>query len=681
MKRTCLLLPIALCAAACSSEDVGKLGDVGGPGTIGGTEPVDSGDGQEDTVPASLEVSVDAYVGDVGQTFTVTVRVLNAEGVELPDVGTDVAVADSETAEVLGPQVTFLTEGIFVVTAALDDGTLATDSDPIRIDDNGPQISISSPAPGTWLTTDTVTVTGTVVDALAGVDTVTVQGEAVVLEAGGAFSTTLSLVPGATAIEVAATDIDGNAADAYVGVMSGDTLDPSDSMPGMQVALGGTGIEAIATPLLAQLDSEFVEAALKATNPVASGSVSCVDYSAVVRSVDYGTPVLTVRPEDGRVVMDIELSDLEARVRVDLDLCGVTSGSDVITVTDTLTTISADITMGYFPALGGVIVGLPDSSVSYADLQVDYGTIGSLLSSFGVSVSSLGIDAGAYIEVAVLEVVKAELPPPIVAALEAMSFSETLDVLGSVVQLSTDINDIVATATGVEVLLDSTSTGPAADPELPELPGSLALPGAPPGGDSSVNLALSLALNELNRILYIAHSTGAFRIQIPDEELGLDASLIDFVFPGATTLDLTFEPTLPPVLTPAASGPTLDLHMLSLGMRASGLVDGVDTELVSGHVHVVGTVEANINADGEISLEVTGITPVVDTSTPAADGVASAEALEESLATISTGIIGDLFPAITFAIPEVDGMTLEGTGAGPAGDARTWVRVDAEIVE
>jgi hypothetical protein len=678
MKRTCLLLPFALGAAACSTDDLGKTADLGPTGT---TEPIDTDDAEEDTIPASLDVSVDAYVGDVGQTFTVTVRVLDAEGVEIPDVGTDVSVADPDTAELLGPQVTFLTEGIFVVTATLDDGTLATDSEPIRIDDNGPQIAITSPAPGEWLTTDSVTVTGTVVDALAGVDTVTVQGEAVTLEAGGAFSTTLPLVPGALAIEVLATDIDGNAADAYVGVMSGDTLNPSDSMPGMQVSLGGTGIEAIATPLLTQLDPEFVEAALKATNPVASGSVSCVDYSAIVRSVDYGTPVLTVRPEDGKVVLDIELSDLEAVLKVDLDLCGLSSGSDLVTVTDSLTTISADITMGYFPALGGVIVGLPDSSVSYADLQVDYGTIGALLGTFGVSVSSLGIDAGAYIETAILEVVEDELPPPIVAALEAMAFSETLDVLGSVVELTTEIDDITATANGVEVLLESMSTGPAADPELPELPGTLMLPGAPPEGDSSVNLALSLALNELNRILFIAHSTGAFRIGISDEELGLDESLIDFVFPGATTLDLTFEPTLPPVLTPSESGSTLDLHMLSLGMRASGLVDDVETELVSGHVHVVGTVEANINTDGDISLEVTGITPVVDTATPAADGVAAAEALEESLATISTGLIGDLFPAITFAIPDVEGMTLAGTGAGPAGDAGTWVRIDAEIVE
>ncbi|HCH61967.1 MAG: hypothetical protein CL927_19245 [Deltaproteobacteria bacterium] len=680
-KRIGILLPLAVWASACSTTDPGKTNDLGNAGTTGTGGTMDDGGDDVDPIPASLEVSVDAYTGDVGQTFMVTVRVFNADGVELPDVGTDVAVADPATAEVLGPQVTFLTEGVFVVTATLDDGSLATDADPIRIDDNGPQIAMTSPASGAWLSGEEVEVTGTVTDLLAGVDTVTVQGEAVALTDDGSFSTTVPLSPGATAIEVRATDIDGNASDAWLGVMAGDALDPLESMPGLQVSIGGSGIEAIAAPLLVQLDDEAVEAAVKATNPIAAGSVSCVDYSANLRSVEYGTPALKVTPEDGAVAIEIELSDLEAVVRVTADVCGVTSVADNITLTDSLTTIAADVAMGYYPAIGGVIVGMPEKSVTYADLNVDYGTIDSALSFAGLSVSDLGIDVGAYLETVILEVVAAELPPPIVNALEAMAFSETLDVLGSVVELATEINAIEPTVDGVAVLLNSTSTGPAPDPELPELPGSLDLPGAPPSGDNSVNLALSLALDELNRILYLAHASGAFRIGISDEELGLDTAIIDFVFPGATTLNLTFEPTLPPVLTPSDTGSMLDLSMLSLQMEARGLVDGVDTELVTGFVHVLGSVNAGINAEGEIALEVTGITPVVDVETPDASGVAAAEGLEDTLATVSAGIIGDLFPAITFAIPEVEGMSLVGTGAETAGDAQTWVRIDADIVE
>ena len=103
---------------------------------------------------------------------------------------------------------------------------------------------------------------------------------------------------------------------------------------------------------------------------------------------------------------------------------------------------------------------------------------------------------------------------------------------------------------------------------------------------------------------------------------------------------------------------------------------------MSGFVHVLGTVDAGINADGDIALEVTGITPVVDVETPEdASRVAAAESLEDTLATVSAGIIGDLFPAITFAIPEVEGMSLQGTGASTAGDAETWVKIDADIVE
>lgn len=682
MPRAVLLLPLAVWAAACTAEDPSK--DDGNVGETVTSDPGDSGETgetDEEPVPASLEVSVDSYVGDIGQTFVVSVRVLDAEGTELPGVDTDLLVADPETAEFTGPQVTFLTEGIFVVTATLGDGSMPTDSDPIRIDDNGPQISLTSPAPGTWLDTDIAVVSGTVVDVLAGVDTVTVMGEPVELGDDGSFSVDLPVQPGPTAIEVIATDIDGNSADAFVGVMSGESADPHVAYAGMRVALGADGIAGIAEPLLTELDPDAVEAAIKSANPVASGSVSCVDYSADVRSVSYGTPVLSVFTETDNVHMDIELSDLEVLVDVDFDLCGFSSGSDTITITDTLTTISADVSIGYIPAFGGLFAQVTDSGVTYTDLQVDYGTIDSLLGAFGLSVSDLGFDAGAIIEDAIVEVVNDEVPPPIVAALDAMEFTEELDVLGSPITLSTNATDVVITEDGVEVELATSTTGPAADPEMPELPGVLSLGGASPDVDPATELALSLSLQELNRILHLAHASGAFRIQLSDSDLGLDPALIDFVFPGATTLDLSFEPTLPPVLTPSASGDHLDMTMLSLTLEARGLVDDVDTELVSGHVHVLGTVEATIDENDDIALEVTSITPVVDTTTPEAGGVAAAEALEDQLASISEGIIGDLFPTITFGIPEIEGMPLTGTGAGTAGELNTWLKVDAEIGE
>lgn len=680
--RSLLLLPLAVCTVACTVDEPGKdQGDVGQTGT---TTPTDTGEPdveEPDPIPASLEVLVDSYVGDVGQTFEVTVRVFDADGTELPGVDTDLLVADPETVDILGPQVTFSTEGIFVVTATLGDGTLPTDSDPIRIDDNGPQITITSPVSGAWLEGEVATVSGSVVDALAGVDTVTVAGSAVELGTDGSFTVELPIEPGPNPIEVLAVDIDGNAADAWIGVMAGESADPGVVYSGMRVALGTDGIAEIAAPLLTELDPAVVEASIKSANPLARGSLGCVDYRADVESVDYGTPVLSITPGTENVGMTVELSDLEVLVDAEFDLCGFGTGGDTITITDSLTTISGDISMGYVELFDSVFVSVLDGAVTYTDLQVDYGTIDSLLSSFGLSVSDLGIDVGAIIEDAIVAVLEEEVPPPLVAVLEAMQFTESLDVLGSVVELSTTISDVVVSPDGVEIELNTRTTGPAADPELPELPGVLSLGGAAPEVDPATELALSLSLQELNRILHLAHAAGAFRISLTDADLGLDPALIDFVFPGATTLELSFEPTLPPVLHPDEAATGLQLAMLSLDLEARGLVDDVDTELVRGQVHVLGEVDAGINADGDISIEVTSITPVVDTVTPEAGRVTEAEALEDQLASISTTVIGDLFPAITFAIPEVDGMALTGTGAGAAGELGTWLRVDAEVGE
>ena len=93
-----------------------------------------------------------------------------------------------------------------------------------------------------------------------------------------------------------------------------------------------------------------------------------------------------------------------------------------------------------------------------------------------------------------------------------------------------------------------------------------------------------------------------------DSELGLEPSLIDFVFPGATTLDLTFEPSLPPVLLPQEAGANLDLRLVSLALVANGEVDGVETELVRGFVHVVGEVTADIGTDGPLAANFRFIT-------------------------------------------------------------------------
>jgi hypothetical protein len=71
-----------------------------------------------------------------------------------------------------------------------------------------PTVSITSPGGGTTVDTSSVTVTGTASDP-TGINSVTVNGQAATLDAGGAFSAPVTLAPGANTITAVASDGDG----------------------------------------------------------------------------------------------------------------------------------------------------------------------------------------------------------------------------------------------------------------------------------------------------------------------------------------------------------------------------------------------------------------------------------------------------------------------------------------
>ena len=95
-------------------------------------------------------------------------------------------------------------------SASTTDATFTTLTPP---DTTAPTLIVTSPASGaTFATTDAIPVAGTAVDDRAGVVTVTVNGTAVSLGAGGSFSTSVTgLTAGPQTLTVQATDAAGNA--------------------------------------------------------------------------------------------------------------------------------------------------------------------------------------------------------------------------------------------------------------------------------------------------------------------------------------------------------------------------------------------------------------------------------------------------------------------------------------
>lgn len=109
-----------------------------------------------------------------------------------------------------------LHEGVNNITATATDaaGNAARTSLSVTLDTTPPAISITSPTPSANVSSPTVTVTGTTEPGAR----VTVDGQAVSVDASGLFSIQLSLKEGANLITATATDAAGNSATAQVAV-------------------------------------------------------------------------------------------------------------------------------------------------------------------------------------------------------------------------------------------------------------------------------------------------------------------------------------------------------------------------------------------------------------------------------------------------------------------------------
>lgn len=103
-------------------------------------------------------------------------------------------------------------------------GNTAEASVTINIDKTPPQLAITSPSPGAVVDKPSLTVTGTVSDALSGIASVTCNGTAASLSAE-TFTCSLTLVPGSNTITVSATDVAGNPSTAAIEVTFAQALD------------------------------------------------------------------------------------------------------------------------------------------------------------------------------------------------------------------------------------------------------------------------------------------------------------------------------------------------------------------------------------------------------------------------------------------------------------------------
>lgn len=676
-------------AATLSAQDLTVdgatvTGTAAGTWTVTATLDDVSGDASLVVVPgaaAALDLSVDPTEGlDPGDDATATVAIVDAWGNATADAWT--LTVDGGDATVVGDEITFDGEGVFTVTAA--SGALADSVGPIYVDASGPTLVVTTPARGSWAG-GSVDVAGTATDDVSGVASVTVGGAAATLDASGAFFLEVATDFGLNVLETVATDGDGNTAGDTRAALSGSVLPYGDAEEdGLVVRLheGAGGLDALTDGMGALVDTADVLDALP--SPLYSDETSscytlfgrtyCVDYSLefTVSSVTWASADVSLDPQaDGTVLVTLTLTDPEADWTASGEVSGAAYSETGAATADSLV-VTAELTLVVED--GEIVAYVGDVESTLTNLDLD------LPSEAATVLSVIGYDLEADVEdqlnAAVMEMFTENLPDAISDGLGELSFTEALSVGDATATLTAtpsaiDVDDAgITLSLGTVVTVDTWSLAYTSD-------GSLEYGYAQPTWTGTPGALLGLSADFLDQLFLAAWGGGALSMEMTDEDIGVDMTIIGLLLPGLSDLYVVVEPLLPPVAVPTPSGASpFDLQTGELLVR---FYDGESASTPTYEVYVSMIAPMDVALSGD-ALTTTIGTPTVwaDVVTAPADtdeaSLESAlELLAPSLLSSGTSALGDV------PLPTLAGYTLTSTTVSTGGAESGYVVVAGDL--
>ena len=679
-----LLLTLPLGLAACSGDDKDQNDDGtvdpsdGGEGEGGdGTAADDGGDGAvEPAIPTTLLIEAPADA-EIGEWAPVTATVLDQNGAPLD---LEVTLSVESDAAIVDPAegVQFGADGVYVVVGTLaagdDHPELTASSEPITVDSNGPVIRVDAPSSASWfdptVARGPLRLMGQITDPIHPIGGATLNGEPIVLDADGNFDVELPSDFRLMRLDIVAEDTDGNAADRVLGFAQGPTL-PLDAAinPAVALNISEGGLLVLADGATATITPDAMQRELIAANPLFTAAVPGVGLLRMDgRTVSWDNLSIGARLGEGSLGLDLTITNLYITVDQRLTTLGGEIRSSGA-FSDTSTTLSLEMALSA-PTPGDALVVVTDSALEFTAASYN---------ASGFPVPST-LDVGAIVGPLILPIVTEATRSAVEAALEALVLDAPLNVMGTVIGFEGEFNEIAMHPAGLSVIFDGVVTGPAADPSVPEAPGSLRSGGAPPAAGSVLSdLDFSLGSDLVNRIVHLAYQSGAFNIALSATELGIAPALIDLVFPGATTLDLDLQARLPPALRPASGSFAFDL--VEMDLRATGLVSGASApvELTHAALHLTAPVTVSTDGSGAIIADIGDPEVIIDVLDVDAGGVAAAEALEDRLSSLAAVFVGDLLPDLEVFAPEVPGFVLTTDSVAAGGEALDWMTAACSV--
>jgi hypothetical protein len=243
--------------------------------------------------------------------------------------------------------------------------------------DTPPTLEITTPARGTLVETDTVTVTGRALDK-EGPVRVTVGGTEVTPAADGTFTATVQVAEGVHLIETHAIDKAGNDVRDVRAVLAG-TLAPTDGTSAGQVGAraGVTALRAVGGAIATSANAIDYTAAAKALNPVYNND-GCLGARINITSVTLTNVGVALAPKTDLLGTDVVIDNLNVTASVNYKVACI-GGSTTVRLRATKTTIRGDL--GLRIANAAIATSLPAATVSFDGFSFDIGGVPGALES------------------------------------------------------------------------------------------------------------------------------------------------------------------------------------------------------------------------------------------------------------------------------------------------------------
>jgi hypothetical protein len=517
-------------------------------------------------------------------------------------------------------------------------------------------LSIIEPAAGAWLPTGTTAVSGTALS----VASLTVNGEAVEVVTGS-FETTAELRRGINLIEVVGTEADGDTLMQRHGVIAGDFATPDGAVEDAAVArLNRDGLTSLAEFGASFVDAQTVSKALADAGAVPIAKPFTGTWAeATIEGIDFSAPQITLDPTTGALDITVVLPDMYG------EIIWIDFTQDLVVTADEVV-ITAELTLGAED--GRIVAGLLDPEVTLDGFAYDISLLPSFIEGY-VFIDTIQ----AALEEELVTQMSEMIPVILDETLSTLDFSFSADVLGKPLTATAGFSRADVDTDGIEIGVDIDVTVPG--------DGTMSYNGYLTTGtllgtpDEDAEVAMLLSDDLLNRIAFEVWRGGLMEMTLSTEDGSLEPALIQMLKTDSATV--TLSAALPPVITQSAAG-VLQLQIAELGVVLLTPGGELGEEMVL-DVTAFADVSPEL-ADGELSMSLGELDIAI--STRSSDWGASTEAtsrlVEEML---PLELIPALLSQISFAIPELGGLTIADAVVSRPDAFSTAITLDVEVAQ